>query len=163
MPVTRVDQYRADIIDSAMLRPGRLDKLLYVELPTAAERLSILETLSRRNATPLAPDVDLGVVARDPRLEGYSGADLASLLREAAVAALRERLYTTGGASAGRAVTEARIEVCAIHFEAAMNRIAPSVPAAEHRMYERLKAKLSGKQLGAVFPNPGTGLSNDKR
>ncbi|KAG9306558.1 hypothetical protein G9A89_004755 [Geosiphon pyriformis] len=86
---------RPDIIDPAMLRPGRLDKLLYVELPTPSERYEILKTLTKK--TPLAPDVDLKEIAENPLCEGFSGADLASLIREAAIAALRSTLYTSSG------------------------------------------------------------------
>jgi len=48
---------RPDIIDPAMLRPGRLDKLLYVPLPNSDDRLSILKTCCRK--VPMAPDIDL--------------------------------------------------------------------------------------------------------
>ncbi|KAF9585920.1 hypothetical protein BGW38_000036 [Lunasporangiospora selenospora] len=81
---------RPDIIDPAMLRPGRLDKLLYVQLPTKEERLEILHTLSRK--TPLASDVSMDMVAFDKRCENFSGADLASLVREAGMSALRMTL-----------------------------------------------------------------------
>ncbi|KAG0224706.1 hypothetical protein BGW42_004946 [Actinomortierella wolfii] len=81
---------RPDMIDPAMLRPGRLDKLLYVELPTAPERLDILKTLTKK--TPLGDDVSLERIAFDSRTNRFSGADLASLVREAAVSALRSTL-----------------------------------------------------------------------
>lgn len=72
---------RPDIIDPAMLRPGRLDKLLYVPLPTADDRVSILRTCVKK--VPLADDVDLKTIANSPSCEGYSGADLSALTREA--------------------------------------------------------------------------------
>ena len=72
---------RPDIIDPAMLRPGRLDKLLYVPLPTKEDRHSILKTVCRK--VPIAGDVDLLKVSHDPHCEGYSGADLSALVREA--------------------------------------------------------------------------------
>ena len=72
---------RPDIIDPAMLRPGRLDKLLYVPLPTKEDRLSILKTLTR--SLPLTKDVLLKSVCYSQHCEGYSGADLSSLVREA--------------------------------------------------------------------------------
>lgn len=53
------------MIDPAMIRPGRLDKCLYVPLPEKEERADILKTLTRR--TPIKPDVDLTVVAFDAR------------------------------------------------------------------------------------------------
>ncbi|KAJ2799663.1 Ribosome biogenesis ATPase rix7, partial [Coemansia helicoidea] len=125
---------RPDIIDPAMLRPGRLDRLLYVELPTPGERADILRTLAKR--TPLADDVDLAAVAADSRCDGFSGADLAGLVREASVAALRA--VVLDGAAAG-----ARIRVTAAHFAAALGRTAPSVSTVDMRRYEALR-KLYG-------------------
>ncbi|KAJ1473254.1 P-loop containing nucleoside triphosphate hydrolase protein, partial [Baffinella frigidus] len=87
---TVMEHAKADIIDGAMLRPGRLDKLLYVGLPKPDEREAILRTVAKK--IPLGPDVDLKAVARDARLEGFSGADLASLIREAAMSAMRDVL-----------------------------------------------------------------------
>ena len=78
---------RPDIIDPAILRPGRLDKLLYCPLPTAEGRADILAAAARK--MPLAADVALPAIAADARCRGFSGADLASLAREAAVGALR--------------------------------------------------------------------------
>ena len=79
-------------------RPGRLDKLLYVPLPPPAGRAAILQALARR--TPLAPDVDLASIGSGPRTEGYSGADLAALVREAAVTSLKVRRAACSGGSA---------------------------------------------------------------
>lgn len=72
---------RPDIIDPAMLRPGRLDKLLYVPLPTNEDRLSILTTVTR--SLPLSKDVNLRDIAFSHQCEGYSGADISALVREA--------------------------------------------------------------------------------
>jgi len=58
-----------DIIDPAMLRPGRLDKLLYVELPTSSGRYEILKTLTKR--TPLDNDVSLIKIAEDERCTDF--------------------------------------------------------------------------------------------
>jgi ribosome biogenesis ATPase len=60
---------RPDIIDPAMIRPGRLDKLLYVDLPTPEERYEIIKTQSKK--TPLAKDVDLKQIAFDSRCNGF--------------------------------------------------------------------------------------------
>ena len=79
---------RPDIIDPAMLRPGRLDKLLYVPLPTPLEREQILKTQTR--STPLSSDVVIATIAADERCNRFSGADLAALVREASVASLHE-------------------------------------------------------------------------
>ncbi len=67
------------MVDSALLRPGRLDKLLYVPLPDPAGRASILDTLVRR--VPLAGDVDVPSIGMSQHCEGFSGADLGALVR----------------------------------------------------------------------------------
>merc|ERR1711988_598391 len=77
---------RPDIIDPAMLRPGRLDRLLFVPLPSEVGRLEILRTHSSK--LPLADDVDLPSIARDA--DGFSGADLAALVRETTMMALQK-------------------------------------------------------------------------
>ena len=76
---------RPDIIDEAMLRPGRLETLLFVDLPEAAERIEILQTLSRNLSIPYNDEI--ANVARG--CEGFSGADLESLLRRAGYAAIK--------------------------------------------------------------------------
>ncbi len=76
---------RADILDSALLRPGRFDRQIYVNLPDVKGREAILKVHSRNK--PLAPDVNFKVIARIT--SGFSGADLANLLNEAAILAAR--------------------------------------------------------------------------
>lgn len=75
---------RPDLIDDALLRPGRFDRLIYVPAPNQAERHDILRRLTR--SMPLAGDVNLAVLGRETR--NYSGADLKSLCNEAALDAL---------------------------------------------------------------------------
>ncbi len=77
---------RADIIDPALLRPGRFDRIIYVPPPDKKSRLEILKVHTRK--VPLAEDVDLEKLAT--LTEGYSGADLEALVREAVILALRE-------------------------------------------------------------------------
>ncbi|MEM3345906.1 MAG: CDC48 family AAA ATPase [Desulfurococcaceae archaeon] len=77
---------RPDLVDPALLRPGRLDKLVYVPPPDYKARLEILKVHTRY--IPLAPDVDLSEIAR--RTDNYTGADLEALVREALISALRE-------------------------------------------------------------------------
>ena len=93
---------RPDMIDPAMLRPGRLDKLLYVPLPPPDGRAAILATLTRK--TPLAPEVDVAAIAASARCGGFSGADLASLVREACVAALKGNMAAFARADAEAAL-----------------------------------------------------------
>lgn len=79
---------RPDLIDPALLRPGRLEKLVFVEPPDAEARREILRTAGK--SVPLADDVDLDALAGD--LEGYSAADCVALLREAALTAMRRSI-----------------------------------------------------------------------
>ncbi|ETO82460.1 hypothetical protein F444_03400, partial [Phytophthora nicotianae P1976] len=125
---------RPDIIDPAMLRPGRLDKLLYVPLPQASERHQILKTISSKCA--LAPSVQLEAIAADPRCEGFSGADLSALVREAGITALRKTDFSK---------LEAGISALGIehhHFISAFDRVFPSVSRADQRMFDRMKKNL---------------------
>nr|YP_009294563.1 cell division protein [Asparagopsis taxiformis]AOM66046.1 cell division protein [Asparagopsis taxiformis] len=78
---------RADILDSALLRPGRFDRQVSVEVPDFKGRLAILEVHS--NNKKLDPNISLSTIAR--RTPGFSGADLANLLNEAAILAARKR------------------------------------------------------------------------
>lgn len=76
---------RPELIDPALTRPGRLERLVFVPPPDADARAEILRTSAR--SVPLATDVNMKLLARD--LDGYSAADCAALLREAALAAMR--------------------------------------------------------------------------
>jgi SpoVK/Ycf46/Vps4 family AAA+-type ATPase len=82
---------RPELIDPALLRPGRLERLVYVPPPDADARAEILRAVSKK--TPLASDVDLAALAGS--LDGYSAADCAALVREAALTAMRESLEAT--------------------------------------------------------------------
>ncbi|WP_320069169.1 AAA family ATPase [Micromonospora sp. RTGN7] len=100
---------RPDLVDPALLRPGRLERLVYVPPPDGAARAEILRAAARN--VPLAEDVDLADLADG--LDGFSGADCAALVREAALAAMRESL-TASTVTAG-------------HVEAARRRVRPSL------------------------------------
>ncbi|CEH13374.1 aaa-domain-containing protein [Ceraceosorus bombacis] len=142
---------RPDMIDPAMCRPGRLDKLLYVDLPDPQERAEILRTLTTKS--PLAGDIDLTVVALDRRAHGFSGADLAALTREAAVTALRESLSAArraeregGNAPPGMLPS---VLIHAKHFESALDKVTPSVSQAQRNKYAALRSRLAGSPAGA--------------
>jgi transitional endoplasmic reticulum ATPase len=79
---------RPDLIDPALLRPGRLERLVFVPPPDADARAAILATSAK--SVPLADDIELPKLAIE--LEGYSAADCAALLREAALAAMRRNI-----------------------------------------------------------------------
>ena len=104
---------RPELVDPALLRPGRLERLIYVPPPDANARTAILTSSSRN--TPLADDVDLAEVAGS--LEGYSAADCAALLREAALTAMRESLDAS--------------EVTSAHLAAARAAVTPSLDPAQ--------------------------------
>ena len=70
---------RPDIIDSALLRPGRLDQLIYIPLPDEASRLRIFQAALRKS--PLAKEVDLEALAR--YTQGFSGADITEICQRA--------------------------------------------------------------------------------
>jgi cell division protease FtsH len=74
------------VLDPALLRPGRFDRRVMIDLPDRKDREEILQTHSRKK--PLGPDVTLAVIAE--RTPGFSGADLANLMNEAAILAARE-------------------------------------------------------------------------
>ncbi|XP_046338379.2 nuclear valosin-containing protein-like isoform X2 [Haliotis rufescens] len=128
---------RPDIIDPAILRPGRLDKLLYVGLPSQEDRLDILNTITKNGTKPqLAPDVSLATVSIDPRSEGFTGADLAALVREASVTALKDIIKLP---ASDRPAT---VSVTAQHFESAFNNVKSSVSKKDQEKYLRVKDSL---------------------
>ena len=104
---------RPDLVDPALLRPGRLERLIYVPPPDAEARTAIL-TASVKNV-PLDPTVDL--VALGQRTEGFSAADCAAVIREAALTAMRESM---------QAVT-----ITAAHVDAALKKVRPSLDPAQ--------------------------------
>jgi transitional endoplasmic reticulum ATPase len=79
---------RPDIIDPAVLRPGRLDQLIYIPLPDLKSRYNIFKSVLRK--TPVAKDVDLDFLAK--KTEGFSGADLTEICQRATKLAIRESI-----------------------------------------------------------------------
>ena len=79
---------RPDIIDSAILRPGRLDQLIYIPLPDDKSRMAILKAALRKS--PIAGDVDLDYLAKST--QGFSGADLTEICQRACKLAIRESI-----------------------------------------------------------------------
>ncbi|CAD6192566.1 unnamed protein product [Caenorhabditis auriculariae] len=121
---------RPDIVDAAILRPGRLDKILFVDFPAAHDRADILRK-STRKGPKLDADVDFEEIAKLPALNGFTGADLSALIHEASLLALQAR------------VLEGDMNTSAVsrrHFEAASTKIRPSVTQADRKRYEHMKA-----------------------
>ncbi|XP_022624790.1 nuclear valosin-containing protein-like isoform X3 [Seriola dumerili] len=140
---------RPDIIDPAILRPGRLDKTLYVGLPPPADRHAILLTVTKGGTKPqLEQDVSLEEIAFDERCDCFTGADLTALVREASVNALRAHLksQSSPAASSGHTCSSSSvtdIRVSKHNFEDAFKRVRPSVSKKDQRMYEQLRESLS--------------------
>lgn len=119
---------RPDIIDPAMLRPGRLDKLLYVPLPTDEDRLQILKTVSKN--LPIDSDVQLRQIALSDLCEGFSGADLSSLVREAQMSALKESME--------KGNCDGDIMITQKDFQTALSKVFPSVSKKDELAYSKL-------------------------
>ena len=124
---------RPDMLDPALMRPGRFDRIVYVPVPKSEGRLKILEIHTKD--MPLENSVDLKNFAE--KTEGYTGADLESLAREAAMLALREDITT-------KIVTNK-------HFEEAMEKVLPSVSKHDHELYKQVEQKyLKSARAGLV-------------
>ena len=91
---------RADVLDTALMRPGRFDRRIHVDLPDRRGREAILAVHGRTR--PLAEDVDLSDWAK--RTPGFSGADLANLLNEAAILTARDNALAIGDGQIERAL-----------------------------------------------------------
>jgi transitional endoplasmic reticulum ATPase len=115
---------RPDLMDPAILRPGRFDRLIYVPPPDEKSRLQILKIYTQK--MPLAEDVSLEKIAS--MTEGYSGADLESLCREAGMAVLRRDRDAT--------------YVTWADFQEALKIVKPSISPSMLKEYERLSETL---------------------
>ncbi|MCW3133467.1 MAG: CDC48 family AAA ATPase [Methanophagales archaeon] len=124
---------RPDMVDPALLRPGRLDRLIYIPPPDKEERKKIFEVHLR--GKPLGEDVDIEELAK--RTDGYVGADIAGIVKEAVMSALRE--FITSGISEEH-VKEAvkNIVIKKKHFETAIKSVRPTVtPEAQEKFAEK--------------------------
>jgi transitional endoplasmic reticulum ATPase len=146
---------RPDQIDPAILRPGRLDQLIYVPLPDEEGRLSILSAQLRK--TPLEPGLDLRAIAK--LTNGFTGADLSYIVQRAAKFAIKESI------EAHKTFEEAKIKkeeggedidmedqpdpvpfISKAHFEEAMKTAKRSVSPAELRRYEAYAQQLQASR-----------------
>ena len=138
---------RPDILDPAVMRPGRLDKILYVGFPEPGDRVEILRAITKHGSKPrLSADVDLETVGRDARCAGFSGADVGNLVRQASMVALREMMRAGD-------MRERNIELRLSHFEAAFSSVKPSVSRRDRSTYEAMKKKYGVNQAPVVSDN----------
>jgi len=129
---------RPDILDSALLRPGRFDRIILVDVPNEESRKEILKVHLKN--TPLADDVNIDTLAK--MTEGYVGADIENLVREATMNALRKDINAKS--------------VRWVDFEDAFKKVKPSVTSDTANKYKKLeeyylrKAK-AGIELGPIY------------
>jgi len=143
---------RPDILDPALLRPGRFDRLIYVPPPDKNARKDILRVHTRN--VPLAEDVSLDELAE--KTEGYTGADIEALVREATINAMR-RAYSDCDKKAReeckenqdcysskmrQCMNESKIVVTKEDFNKALNIVKPSLTQADIQRYERMAKEL---------------------
>jgi transitional endoplasmic reticulum ATPase len=129
---------RPDMLDTALLRPGRFDKILLVNAPEEDGRETILKIHTRN--MPLGKDVKIKELAKET--EGYTGADLEALVREAAMVALRESM------NAG--------EVSKKHFDEAEKKVKPSVTKQSIEIYKKIEEQfLNNAKSGSAEKGGG--------
>ena len=130
---------KPDLIDPALMRPGRLDKIIYVPPPDIVERAEILQVhLAGR---PVSNDIDLKELAK--RTERFSGADLANIVREAATVAVRRQIEHMEEGSAANPITMA-------DFLIVLPRIKPSISLRMIAEYETMKLDYERKMHQSV-------------
>ena len=144
---------RPDQIDPALLRPGRLDQLIYIPLPDESSRLSILKATLRKS--PLADDVDLAYLAK--MTNGFSGADLTEICQRCCKLAIRESIEKEIQSQKAQSEAVARGEeamaddvdpvpfITRSHFEEAMKFARRSVSDNDIRKYEMFATNLQNK------------------
>ncbi|KAM4088196.1 hypothetical protein ACB094_07G052300 [Castanea mollissima] len=133
---------RPDLLDAALLRPGRLDRLLFCDFPSQQERLDILTVLSRK--LPLENDVELDAIAH--MTEGFSGADLQALLSDAQLAAVHDLLDSADTSEPNKkpVITDGLLKSTA-------NKARPSVSETEkQRLYNIYREFLDSKRSVAA-------------
>ncbi|KAJ7546545.1 hypothetical protein O6H91_08G043800 [Diphasiastrum complanatum] len=148
---------RPDIIDPALLRPGRLDQLIYIPLPDEPSRLNVFQAALRKS--PLAKEVDLEALAR--YTQGFSGADITEICQRACKYAIRENIEKDIEKEKRRAENPEAMEedelddiaeIKAVHFEEAMKFARRSVSDADIRKYQAFAQTLQqSRGFGSEF------------
>jgi len=132
---------RPDLIDSALLRPGRLDRHVHVPVPDEEARRKIFEV--HTGEKPLADDVDLDKLAR--RTEGYVGADIEAVCREASMAASREFIASVTREEVAESVGNVRVTMD--HFEQALGQVTASVTPETRERYDEIERKFGKSDI----------------
>lgn len=129
---------RPDVMDRAFLRPGRFGKLIYVSPPNTDERGLILKAIGRKY--PIDASVDLGEIGKWKACENFSGADLAALMDEAAMAALEEKETSIESFDASSWTIKET------HFQPALAKIIPSVTERQLLYYQKFGESLTASR-----------------
>ncbi|SFG40069.1 transitional endoplasmic reticulum ATPase [Halopelagius inordinatus] len=132
---------RPDLIDSALLRPGRLDRHIHVPVPDEDARRAIFAVHTERK--PLADDVDLDELAE--RTDGYVGADIEALCREASMAASREFIHSVSPEEVGDSLDNVRVTMD--HFEDALDEVGPSVTQEVRERYDEIEERFQTSEV----------------
>jgi transitional endoplasmic reticulum ATPase len=133
---------RPDLIDSALIRPGRLDRHVHVPVPDEAARRAIFGVHTR--GKPLADGVDLDELA--DRTNGYVGADIEAVTREASMAATREFVNSVDPEDIDDSVGNVRITMD--HFQHALEEVGPSVTDEIEDRYEEIQDRFDHREAG---------------
>ena len=123
---------RMDLVDTALLRPGRFDRHIYISPPDLATRRAILEIHTKKK--PLGKDVDLDDLAK--RTDKYTGAEIAAVCNEASMLAIRE--YALKFPKLDESALK-KVSVEKRHFDAAMKKIQPQTGDAS--LYSRMPSR----------------------
>ncbi len=135
---------KPEMVDPALLRPGRFDKIIYVPPPDKEERKEMLNIHFKNK--PLSENVDMNKIAR--KTEGFSGADLANLAKEAATLTMKRSL-ASGGVEK---ITQKEID-------RVLQKISPSITPSMREEYERVRSKYERKMHEAKRPEMERGIS----
>ncbi|RQG95855.1 CDC48 family AAA ATPase [Natrarchaeobius chitinivorans] len=133
---------RPDLIDSALLRPGRLDRHVHVPVPDEGAREKIFEVHTRNK--PLAESVDLAELASET--EGYVGADIEAVCREASMEASREFINSVDPEEMPDTIENVRIG--REHFDHALEEVNPSVTPETRERYEEIEEEFDTAEPG---------------
>src|SRR2546426_266261 len=133
---------RPDIVDPALLRPGRFDRLLLVPPPDPEARKQIFRIHTKK--TPLAEDVKLDELAR--KTEGYTGADIASICNTAVMLSIKDHIGKAKDAEDAKKRAKG-LKVAKRHFDEAMQKVKP-ISGQELRMYERFSQQFADTKTG---------------
>ncbi|NHX38396.1 MULTISPECIES: CDC48 family AAA ATPase [Haloarcula] len=135
---------RPDLIDDALLRPGRLDRHVHVPVPDEEARRAIFHVHTRDK--PLADGVDLDDLAS--RTDGYVGADIEAVAREASMAATREFINSVDPEDIGDSVSNVRVTMD--HFEHALSEVGPSVTEETRERYDEIEQRFDRAEPGVT-------------